>query len=56
MEKEQKSDKWYRNFYRCPDDNTEWDNEDDCTCNDRCPECGKEIEPYKSEDITDEQE
>lgn len=39
----------YRNFYLCCD--TEWQDEWDSTCNDRCPVCNKEIAPYKSEDI-----
>jgi O-acetyl-ADP-ribose deacetylase (regulator of RNase III) len=41
----------FRNFYRCSDCNTEWDDEWSCTCNDKCPDCNKEIEPYLSEDI-----
>jgi hypothetical protein len=41
----------FRNHYRCPDDGTEWSDEWSCTCNDKCPKCNKEIEPYESEDI-----
>jgi hypothetical protein len=41
----------YTNFYRCSECGTEWQDEWDCTCNDRCPTCNAEIEPYKSEDI-----
>jgi hypothetical protein len=42
----------FRNHYRhC---GVEWDDEWDSTCNDKCPECNAEIEPYKSEDL-DEQ-
>jgi hypothetical protein len=41
----------FRNYYRCPDDGTEWSDEWSCTCNDKCPTCNKEIEPYESEDI-----
>ena len=38
----------FTNFYRhCGE---EWQDQWDSTCNDRCPECNKEIEPYKSED------
>ena len=37
------------NFYRHCD--TEWTDVWDCTCNDRCPICDDEIEPYKSEDV-----
>jgi hypothetical protein len=46
------------NYYRCPGnleyrkrhDPVEWTDEWDCTCNDKCPECNAEIEPYTSED------
>lgn len=41
---------WYRNFYRCPC-GEEWTDEWDCTCNDRCPKCNAEIEPYESIDL-----
>lgn len=40
-----------RNHYRCPSDGTEWVDEWDCACNDRCPVCQDEIQPYHSEDI-----
>lgn len=43
--------KRYRNFYECPDDGTTWQDEWSCKCDDRCPTCTKEIEPYKSEDL-----
>lgn len=42
---------WFLNFYRCPC-GAEWQDEWDCTCNDRCPTCNAEIEPYKSEDAS----
>jgi hypothetical protein len=38
----------YLNQYRCPTCQTEWEDEWDCCCNDRCPDCNKEIEPYES--------
>jgi rubrerythrin len=41
----------YRNLYRCSECGTEWEDEWNSTCNDRCPTCDTEIEPYKSEDI-----
>jgi hypothetical protein len=49
---------WFLNHY-CHDDcpvepGIEWDDEWDCMCNDRCPACNAEIEPYESEDITKE--
>ena len=46
----------YRNFYRCPDDGTEWQDEWSCMCDDRCPVCNAEIEPYESEDLTNQNE
>jgi len=39
----------WRNFYLCPDCDVEWEDVWDCQCNDRCPSCNKEIQPYKSE-------
>jgi len=42
----------FRNFYKCPNDGEEWQDEWDSMCNDRCPKCNAEIEPYKSEDMT----
>lgn len=41
----------YRNFYRCPKCATKWQDEWDSKCNDRCPACNAEVEPYKSVDI-----
>ncbi len=38
----------YLNQYRCPYCQTEWEDGWDCGCNDRCPNCNKEIEPYES--------
>ncbi len=46
---------FFKNFYRCPC-GEEWDDVWSCTCNDKCCSCGKEIEPYKSEDIEDPDE
>jgi transcription initiation factor IIE alpha subunit len=40
----------YTNFFLCPNDQTEWLDEWSCTCNDRCPRCHAEIEPYASRD------
>ena len=41
----------YRNHYRCPCGTT-WQDEWSCQCNDRCPECNKEVEPHESEELT----
>lgn len=40
----------YRNHYRCTC-GTQWSDEWDCMCNDHCPACDKEIEPYNYEDL-----
>lgn len=50
--KDKEREAWFRNYYYCRDDDTQWDDEWDCMCNDRCPTCNKEIEPYHSEDLT----
>ena len=39
---------WYSNHYCCPYCQLEWQDEWDCECNDKCPTCTKEIEPYES--------
>jgi len=40
---------WFLNKYRhC---NIQWDDEWDCECNDRCPECNKEITPFASYEV-----
>ena len=41
----------FRNYYRCPNDGATWHDDWSCRCNDRCPTCRAEIEPYESEDI-----
>lgn len=33
----------------------EWQDEWSCACNDKCPACNKEIEPYESEPYEDEE-
>lgn len=43
------------NFYKCPNcSDTAWSDEADSMCNYRCPTCNKEIEPYCSEEVFDE--
>lgn len=44
----------YLNQYRCPYCQIEWDDEWSCACNDHCPSCNAEIEPYHSEVAADE--
>jgi hypothetical protein len=42
--------KQYVNYYKCPDDGTEWTMVWTCMCDDRCPKCHHEIVPYRSEE------
>jgi len=53
MGKTPREDKQFINKYRCPCGH-EWEDQWDCKCNDRCPTCDKEIEPYESVEIPDE--
>lgn len=41
---------WYLKHYCCDACDIEWTDEHCCACNDRCPECDREIEPYDVED------
>jgi hypothetical protein len=41
----------FRNYYECPHDGTRWLDDWTCACNDRCPACDAEIEPYFRDDI-----
>ena len=41
----------YENHYKCPYDGAEWADVWDCACNDKCPQCNAEIEPFKSEKL-----
>jgi hypothetical protein len=43
---------WYLKYYECSECSTKWTDEWSCTCNDRCPECRAETEPYDDEDLT----
>jgi hypothetical protein len=44
----------YINHYRCPDCNTEWQDEWSCQCDDECPVCATPYSPYMSEDINEQ--
>jgi hypothetical protein len=41
---------WFRKHHTCPR-GTDWWDEWDCLCNDRCPTCDAEIEPEEHEAI-----
>lgn len=45
---------WYRKFYRCDECNIEWTDDWSCCCNDKCPQCDGEFEPYECKDISKE--
>jgi hypothetical protein len=44
---------WFVNHYKCDECGTEWQDEHDCTCDDKCPKCNTAMTPYKSEEIAD---
>jgi hypothetical protein len=44
--------KKFRNFYHCSKCNTYWQDDGNHTCNDRCPKCDTETQPYESQDIS----
>lgn len=44
-------ERWFRNYYTCPLDDTKWADEWSCMCNDRCPVCNAEIQPDESLDM-----
>ena len=41
----------FQNHYDCPVCGTTWTDEWDCACDDRCPKCNTEIEPYDATEI-----
>jgi len=51
IEMDSESSVLYANKYKCPDDDTEWTDVWSCQCNDKCPTCNKEIEPYESKEV-----
>ena len=44
---------WYRNHYICTECGTEWQDEHDCMCDDRCPTCNTSMQTHHSEDLTE---
>ncbi|WP_158607257.1 hypothetical protein [Neopusillimonas maritima] len=38
------------NHYHCEACDIEWEDAWSCACNDRCPQCNNETEPYHSDD------
>lgn len=45
------SDALLLNHYQCEECDVEWSDKWSCACNDRCPVCNAETEPYDSEEI-----
>jgi hypothetical protein len=43
---------WFVKYYRHDDCRIIWTDEWSCACNDDCPKCGAEVEPYDWEDIS----
>jgi hypothetical protein len=43
---------WYLKYYRHVECGVAWKDSWSCACNDRCPACGAEIEPYEWDDLT----
>jgi hypothetical protein len=42
----------YLNYYRCPNDGSEWVDAWSSGCNDKCPLCQAEIQTYRSDEIS----
>lgn len=42
------------NYYACPY-GTHWIDRWSCCCDDRCPNCNREIQPYHSDDAPEEE-
>ncbi len=43
---------WFCNHYNCSRCGTSWSDEWSATCDDECPECGADISPTESDDLT----
>jgi hypothetical protein len=43
---------WFVKYYRHEECKAEWTDEWSCACNDSCPVCGDEIEPYDWDDLS----
>lgn len=41
----------FTNFYECPACGTTWTDEWSYMCDDRCPKCNVEVQPYHSVEI-----
>ena len=43
---------WFLKYYRHRECRAAWSDEWSCACNDRCPKCRAEIEPYDWDDLS----
>ena len=43
---------WLLKYYECSECGAKWTDEWSCACNDRCPSCRAETEPYDDKDLT----
>lgn len=43
---------WCLKYYECTKCRIKWTDAWSCACNDRCPNCRTEIEPYDDEELT----
>jgi PHP family Zn ribbon phosphoesterase len=43
---------WFLNRYTCSRCDTSWSDEWSATCDDECPQCGTDISPRDSDDLT----
>jgi hypothetical protein len=43
---------WFLKYYRHDECDTSWTDEWSCACNDHCPKCDEEIEPYNWADLS----
>jgi len=47
---------WYIKYYKCSDCGCEWQDEWDCLCDDKCPNCNTSMSPYNHDVIEDDWE
>ncbi len=43
---------WFLKYYRDRECGAAWTDEWSCACNDKCPKCGAEIEPYDWDELS----
>lgn len=53
-EKNQEQESSFINYYECSECGETWEDVWSCMCNDRCPNCNSEIEPYESRETKED--